>query len=37
MTWQMRSLAESEEYAELFGVNFRRLHWPVQLVSWDCP
>ncbi|KAI5895868.1 uncharacterized protein SCHCODRAFT_02537367 [Schizophyllum commune H4-8] len=33
MTWQMRSLAESEEYAELFGVNFRRLHWPVQLMN----
>ncbi|KAL1741970.1 hypothetical protein HDZ31DRAFT_44273 [Schizophyllum fasciatum] len=33
MTWHLRTLAESEEYNDIFGVTFRRLHWPVQLMN----
>ena len=33
MMWHIRALAEDEEHEEMFSVNYRRLHWPIQLVS----
>ncbi|KAL1727415.1 hypothetical protein EV714DRAFT_253939 [Schizophyllum commune] len=33
MMWHIRALAEDEEHEEMFSVNYRRLHWPIQLMN----
>ena len=34
MMWHVRRVAESDEHNDLFGMSYRRLHWPIQLVSY---
>ena len=34
MMWHVRRVAESDEHNDLFSMSYRRLHWPIQLVSY---
>ncbi|KAL1751097.1 hypothetical protein FB107DRAFT_294138 [Schizophyllum commune] len=33
MMWHVRRVAESDEHNDLFGMSYRRPHWPIQLLS----
>ncbi|KAL1678164.1 hypothetical protein EV122DRAFT_212497 [Schizophyllum commune] len=33
MMWHVRRVAESDDHNDLFSPNYRRLHWPIQLLN----